>query len=303
MAGLIPGKPRKPSGSSESRPRVGRGVILVVSAAYFAVPLLAAVLYTVDDPVKGFTLSAYTGILTAGAVGGILGAHGFLAALLLSLELAAATIAVVLLLLVPTAIAVRLGGPRLRAVVEVLCSLPLVVPAIALAAGLTTVLKWGPEYLARTPFYQKIVALQNPSFPVVLVLAYVVMSLPLAYRALDAGLRTLDVPTLMEAAQNNGAGRIRAVTSVILPNLRGTLLGVTFLTLALVLGEFTVASILGFQPFAVWIVNGSADAQGSVTIAVSVLSLLLTWVLLLLLSAGGGRRRTSAPRDDREGSI
>ncbi|MCQ4080364.1 ABC transporter permease subunit [Streptomyces sp. RB6PN25] len=282
MARLIPSIPSIPS----RRPRFGRGAVLAVSAAYFAVPLLAAVVYTVDDPVKGVTLSAYTGILGAG---------GFLPALLLSLELAAATIAVVLLILVPAAIAVRLGGSRLRAAVEVVCTLPLVVPPIALAAGLTTVLKWGPEYLARTPFFQTIVALQNPGFPVVLVLAYVVMSLPLAYRALDAGLRTLDVPTLMEAALNNGAGRIRAVTGVILPNLRGALLNAVFLTLALVLGEYTVASILGFQPFTVWIVNGSASAQGPVTIAVSVLSLLLTWALLLVLSASGGRRHTSAP--------
>ena len=78
-----------------------------------------------------------------------------------------------------------------------------------------------------------------------------------------------------------------------LPNLRGALLNTAFLTLALVLGEYTVASILGYQPFAVWIVSlGGSNAQMSVS--VSVLSLVLTWVLLLLLAAAG-RGRSPRP--------
>ncbi|MFD9663169.1 ABC transporter permease [Rhodococcus sp. NPDC059968] len=278
MAGLNePTPPRR----ARTRPSLGRRAILLVSAVYFAVPLLCAVLYTIDDPGAGFTLDAYTGILDA---------PGFLPSLAMSLGLAATTTAVVLLILVPAMVAARLGGPRLRAVVEVVCSLPLVVPALALAAGLTTVFKWGPDYLADTPFFATMIAIQNPSFPVVLVLAFVVLALPLAYRALDTGLRALDVPTLMEAAQNNGASRIRAVVTVILPNLRGALLSAIALTLALVLGEFTVPSVLGFQTFAVWIVNSSNGAQGPVTIAISMISLLLTWALLVVLSASGGPR-------------
>ena len=66
------------------------------------------------------------------------------------------------------------------------------------------------------------------------------------------------------------------------------------LALALVLGEFTVASILGYVPFAVWTVNGNAAGQGPVTVAVSIVSLLLTWALLFVLSVGGGRRRAAA---------
>ena len=82
----------------------------------------------------------------------------------------------------------------------------------------------------------------------------------------------------------------------VLPNLRGALLNAAFLTLALVLGEFTVAQLLGYQPFAVWIYNvGSDPAQMSV--AVSVLSLLVTWALLLALAGvGGGRNRTAPSR-------
>ncbi len=256
-----------------------RPLVLGLAGLYFLVPLAASVIFTVDVPEHGLTFDAYTKII---------GTEGFLTSLLLSLGLAAVTIAVVLLLVVPAMVALRLGAPRLRPLVEAVCSLPLVVPPIAFVAGIGTVLKWGPEHLSRTPLFQTFVALQNPDFPLVLVLAYVVMALPFTYRALDAGLRAVDVRTLVEAARSCGAGPARALVTAVLPNLRGALMNAAFLTLALVLGEYTVAQLLGFRPFAVWIVNISGS-QAQMSVAVSVLSLLVTWVLLLALAGAGGR--------------
>ncbi|MFE9538554.1 ABC transporter permease [Streptomyces sp. NPDC006691] len=268
--------------------RPWRGAVLLIAGAYFAVPLLASLVFTVDVPGQGFTLDSYTQIF---------GADGFTAALLRSLGLALATVALALLLTLPAALAVRLSGSgRLRAVLDVVCTLPLVVPPVALVAGLGTVLKWGPDHLATTPLYETFVAIQNPAFPLVLVFAYVVMALPFVYRSLDAGLRAVDVRTLVEAARDLGASWPRALFAVVLPNLRTALLNASFLALALVLGEFTVASLLGFQPFAVWIVQASG-ANAQLSVAVSLLSLLLTWGLLLVLT---GLART---RDGRTGRI
>ncbi len=259
------------------RPRYWRGAVLAVAGIYFVTPLLSSFVFTVHVPNQGLTFEAYSGILSA---------DGFTESLFLSLSLAAATIALALLLVVPALVAVRLGPPRLRAVVEVVCMLPLVVPPIALVTGIATVLRWGPDHFSRTPLYQTFLAVQNESFPVVLVLAYTVLALPFVHRSLDAGLRAVDVPTLVEAARNCGASRLQVIVSVILPNLRSSLAGASFLTLALVLGEYTVASLLGFRPFAVWIVTVSG-AEARMSVAVSLLSLLITWALLLVLSRAG----------------
>ncbi|MFC8792717.1 ABC transporter permease [Streptomyces cinereoruber] len=281
-------RPATPVRSPRRRPRVWRGLVLGLGGAYFLVPLIASFVFTVHTPGQGVSFAAYTELLCA---------EGFLGSLLLSLGLAAATIALSLLLAVPALVAVRLGAPRLRPVIEVLCTLPLVVPPIALVTGITTVLRWGPDHLSRTPLYQTFLAVQNEDFPVVLVLAYTVMALPFVYRSLDAGLRAVDVPTLVEAARNCGAGRTYVMLRVILPNLRPSLAGAAFLTLALVLGEFTVASLLGFRPFAVWIVSISG-AQARMSVAVSLLSLLVTWALLLVLSRAG-TAPTGAPGEAR----
>ncbi|WP_432023560.1 ABC transporter permease [Streptomyces parvus] len=267
------------------RPRYWRGAVLTVAGLYFLTPLISSFVFTVHVPGQGLTFAAYSGILSA---------DGFTESLFLSLSLAAATIALALLLVVPALVAVRLGPPRLRAVVEIVCMLPLVVPPIALVTGIATVLRWGPDHFSRTPLYQTFLAVQNESFPVVLVLAHTVLALPFVHRSLDAGLRAVDVPTLVEAARNCGAGRLYVILRVILPNLRSSLAGASFLTLALVLGEYTVASLLGFRPFAVWIVSVSG-AEARMSVAVSLLSLLITWALLLVLSRAGSGPSAGVP--------
>ncbi|MCM2419199.1 ABC transporter permease subunit [Streptomyces sp. RKAG293] len=266
-----------------TRKPLWRGAVGLLAGLYFLVPVAASVIFTVDVPGQGFTLDAYSGILSA---------DGFTDSLLLTLELAAATIVLVMVLLVPALVAVRLGAPRLRPLLEIICSLPLVVPSVALVSGYSSVLRWGPEHLSRTPLFQTFTAVQDKRFPFVLVLAYTVMALPLAYRALDSGLRAVDVRVLVEAARSCGASAPRAVLQVVLPNLRGALLNASFLTLALVLGEYTVGALLGYQPFAVWIVNTGGN-QAQLSVAVSVLSLVVTWMLLLVFAALGRPRDRS----------
>ncbi|MDQ1663832.1 MAG: putative spermidine/putrescine transport system permease protein [Blastococcus sp.] len=260
-----------------------RIAVLVVLGLYFVVPIVASVLFTVRNGGHGgITARAYTGIP---------GAPGFTEAFSRSLLLAVLTVVIVLLLMVPTMVLVDLRLPRLRTTVELFTLLPLVIPPIALVVGVRSVLSWAPDYFLNTPLAQAFFALQEPSLPWILVLVYVVLALPFVYRALDAGMRGADLRTLTEAGRSLGASWPRVLVSVVLPVLRTSVLNAAFLTLALVLGEYTIASILGFETFPVWIVKiGGSDPQLSV--AVSVLSLMVTWGLLLLISALDRRRDT-----------
>ncbi|MEU6794303.1 ABC transporter permease subunit [Nonomuraea wenchangensis] len=281
LTGLEPVVTTAPA-KAPARPRVWRGLVFLVAGLYFLVPLGASLWYTLYSPGSGVSFAPYAELLTA---------EGFASSLTLSLGLAAATIAVVLLLALPAMLAVRLFAPRLRPVMEVLCTLPLVVPPITFVAGLSTALRNGTEMLAPTPFWATIIAVQDPGFPIVLVLAYVVLVLPFVYRSLDAGLRTMDVRTLVEAARNLGASWPYVLFRVVVPNLRSALASASFLTLALVLGEYTVASLLGYQPFAVWIVTVSGS-RGQLSVAVSILSLLIIWLLLLAVSTVFGKEKS-----------
>jgi putative spermidine/putrescine transport system permease protein len=62
----------------------------------------------------------------------------------------------------------------------------------------------------------------------------------------------------------------------------------TVLTVALVLGEFTMASLDLYQTFPVWIVNFD-QTSGPISVAASLLALVVTWIFLLAISTIGGR--------------
>ncbi|MFF7420744.1 ABC transporter permease [Streptomyces smyrnaeus] len=268
-----------------SRP-YGSVLVLLLAALYFLVPVAASLWFTVDDPGKGLTFGAYAKGLRDGGMATSLG---------LSVRLGLATVALGLLLMVPTMVVVTLRLPKLRRVVEVLCMVPLIMPPIALVAGVSTVLSWEDD-LRTTPLWGTFQALHDKNFPLVLVLVYTVMSLPFLYRSLDGGLRAVDLKTLVEASRSLGASRPTTLCRVVVPNLRPAIVSGAVLSLAMVLGEFTVANVLGFEPFSVWMVHvGEYEAQLSV--AAAMLSLLITWGLLLLLTNLAGGRNRNRNRD------
>jgi ABC-type spermidine/putrescine transport system permease subunit II len=260
-----------------------RFAVLAVLGLYFLVPIGASVWFTVRDRRNGG--------VSFGTYGQIPGAEGFADAFSRSLLLAGLTVVLALVLMVPTVVLVELRLRRLRTTVELLTLMPLVLPPIALVVGVRSVLSWAPDYFLNTPLAEAFFAIQEPALPWILVFVYVILALPFVYRALDAGVRGADLRTLTEAARNLGASWPRVLISVVLPVLRTSVLNASFLTLALVLGEYTMAAILGFETFPTWIVRISGSLP-QLSVAVSVLSLMVTWVLLLLISALDRRRGT-----------
>jgi putative spermidine/putrescine transport system permease protein len=261
MAGVIARRRR--------RQRVLRWVVLAVLGAFFLLPLVAMVEFTtrgnqgtwrllVDWPRLSETYPAL--------------ADGIVA----SLGQAVLTALLMLVLLVPTAIWVRLRLPGLRRLVEFVCLLPLTIPAIVLVVGLAPVYAWVNYFLGGSAL--------------TLTFAYTVLVLPYAYRAIDAGLSAIDVRTLAEAARSLGAGWGTVIWRVVLPNIRSAVLSAGFLTVALVLGEFTIASLLNRTNLQVAI-NFLGKSSATMSVAVSLATLLLVFVLLLLLSLLGERRR------------
>ena len=126
-----------------------------------------------------------------------------------------------------------------------------------------------------------------------LAVEYVILAMPFAYRALDAGLRSIDVKTLTEASGSLGAGWLTTLWRVLLPNLRTAILSATILIVALVLGEFTMASLDLQQTFPVWIVLFDQE-NAQISVAASIFALVVTWIFLMLITVVATRqsRRT-----------
>lgn len=273
---VAPGKGRD---TSKNGPpvRYWRGIVLTIAALYFLGPALVAFWFTVDGA-YGLNLAAYTRIFSA---------PGFADSMTSSLLLGVIAVTITLGIMIPTMLIVHLELPKMRGYVEAFSLLPLVIPPVALVVGVRGVLGWGngSEYLEISSFFT---ALQDKSLPLVLALMYVVIALPFTFRSLDAGLRGSKVTVLVEAAQNLGARWPTVLWRVVLPALRTSILNGAFLAFALVMGEYTIAKILIFPTFPVWLAQSGAT-DGQLQVALSLLSLVFTWALLLIAVAVAGR--------------
>ncbi|MEU9133471.1 ABC transporter permease subunit [Kitasatospora sp. NPDC048540] len=267
----------KPRERTASRPGAGRHTaalrvaVLLPLGVFFLLPLLAMLEFSTREAGGRHGLQAWRAIGHTPAL---------TSAIITSLTLAGLTVAAMLLLLVPTVTWVRLRLPGLRRLVEFLCLLPLMIPAIVLVVGIAPVYAWVTYLLGDTPL--------------TLTFVYVVLVLPFSYRVIDAGLGAIDLPTLTEAARGLGASWPTVILRVVVPNIRGALAGASFLAVALVLGEFTLASLLNFDNLQVEI-NLLGEVDAALAIAVSLAAILFAVALLLAISFIG-RHRHRNPR-------
>jgi putative spermidine/putrescine transport system permease protein len=237
---------------------------IAIGVLYFIIPLIA----TFD-----FSLRAKKGVLSFLAYERIFTDPLFSKTFSFSLLMAVLTIVVSLVLIVPTAYWIRLKLPQLRGLVEFISMLPFVIPAIVLVFGLIRVFSGAPFYLTNTSI----------GTDILLIAGYTVLALPYMFRAVDNGLGAIDVRTLTEAAQSLGADWPTILLKVIFPNLRAALLSGSFLTLATVIGEFTIASFLvginAFGPYMSLIGQNKTYESSSLAI----ISFMLTWAFMGLL--------------------
>jgi len=232
-----------------------RWVVLLIAGLYFLLPLFAALRFA--------GLKAFGSVFTQ---------PGFFPSLWLSLRLAAVTWIISMALMIPTTVYVHLRMPRARRLLESVTILPIVIPPVVLIIGVLQVM---PLALRASVW--------------MLGLEYVILAMPFAYRAIDAGLRAIDVKTLTEASSSLGGGPFTTLWRVLLPNLRTSVLSATILIVAMVLGEFTMASLALKETFPVWIVEFD-QLNANISVAASIFALAVTWIFLMLITVIGSRR-------------
>lgn len=254
----------------KQRPSFWAWLWAAVGAAYFVVPLVATLNFSLRAKRNSLSLAAYANVLNDGR---FWQSFGF------SLLLAFLTIIVSVILIVPTMFWVQLRLPRLRPVVELVTLLPFVIPGIVLVFGLIKLYSGPPLPLT--------------SSRALLVAGYVVLALPYMYRAIDTGLRTINVRLLTEAAQSLGAGWFTIIFRIIVPNIRVAILSGSFLTLSIVIGELILAQYLAWPAFGPYMALVGQD-RAYEPAALAMISLALTWGAIALMQYLGRTRRREA---------
>ncbi|MER9129244.1 ABC transporter permease [Mesorhizobium sp. M0768] len=239
-------------------------IVFALGAAYFFIPLIATVEFSMRMRRGAYSFDAYQVVL---------GDPRFQATFIYSVVAAIFTIVLGVLVVVPAAYWIRLRLPQIRPVVEFITLLPLVIPAIVIVFGYIRM--YGSN--SPLPFLASEIGANA-----LLVIGYATLALPYMYRAVDTGLRTIDVRTLTEAAQILGAGWGTIITRVILPNVLIAVLSGAFLTFAIVIGEFTMASLLNRPAFGPYLQNVGAN-RAYEPAALAIIAFAITWGCMSLI--------------------
>ena len=238
--------------------RLWAWLTFAVGAAYFFIPLLATLEFSMRMRRGTYSFDAYKVVF---------GDPRFQATFSYSVVAAIMTIILGILIVVPAAYWIRLRLPQLRPIVEFITLLPLVIPAIVIVFGYIRM------YGSSSPLP---LLASSRSTDLLLVIGYATLALPYMYRAVDTGLRTIDVRTLTEAAQILGAGWSTIIVRVILPNVLIAVLSGAFLTFAIVIGEFTMASLLNRPAFGPYLQNIGAN-RAYEPAALAIIAFAITW--------------------------
>lgn len=260
------------------RSTVGPWIAVIVGALYFLVPLIATFEFSLRMRRGEYSFDAYRVVF---------GDPNFQASFSYSVVLALVTIALGVLLVLPTAYWIHLRLPKLRPLVEFVTLLPLVIPAIVIVFG----------YL-RMYNSSSLLPLTNSARGTDMLLAfgYVTLALPYMYRAVDTGLRAIDVRTLTEAAESLGASWPTVLFKVIFPNVRVAILSGAFVTFAIVMGEFTFAALLNRPAFGPYLQLIGAN-RAYEPAALAIIAFLVTWACMGLLQVvSQGARMVSRKR-------
>jgi len=259
------------------RSRIGHWIAIAFGATYFVVPLVATFEFSLRIRRGEYTFDAYRNVFSD---------ERFQATFTYTTLIALATIVVGALLVVPTAYWVRLRLPRLRPIVEFVTLLPLVIPAIIIVFGYLRMYNTS----SLIPFTANAWATD-----LLLVFSYVTLGLPYMYRAVDTGLRSIDIRTLTEAAQSLGAGWPTILFKIILPNVRAAVLSGAFLTFAIVVGEFTMAALLNRPAFGPYMQLIGANRAYEPS-ALAIIAFFVTWACMGLLQIVGRSRQPATVR-------
>ncbi len=187
--------------------------------------------------------------------------------MLLSAQLALATLVVTLLIGVPAAYTLARRPSRLGRIFEEIVTLPLAIPGLAIALAL--IISYGSFGDFRKSW-------------LFILVGHVLYTLPFMMRSVMAVMSQIDAATLEEGAASLGAPAHRRFFDIILPNIKPGILAGSLMVVTLSVGEFNLTWML-HTPLTKTLPVGLADAYASMRLEVASAYTLIFFILIIPL--------------------
>jgi putative spermidine/putrescine transport system permease protein len=250
---------------------------VALSASYFILPLISTFEFSMRMRRGEYSFDAYRTVFAD---------VQFRQTFSYSILMAIFTIIIGMLLVVPTAYWVRLRLPQMRPLVEFITLLPLVIPAIVIVFGYLRLYN-SSSFLPFTG--------SERATDLLLVFAFTTLSLPYMYRSIDTSMRAIDVRVLTEAAESLGASWTTIMFRCIFPNVMSGVLSGAFITFAIVIGEFTMPSLLNRPAFGPYLQLIGAN-RAYEPAALAIIAFIMTWASMGLINVASRFQKVARVR-------
>jgi putative spermidine/putrescine transport system permease protein len=239
--------------------------VTLLVAAFLIVPMVLSLM-------AGVTANYFQGLIRSGATLRWVGEVWDLYAgtIVLSLEIALATLVLTLFIGVPAAYVLNRHPSRFARAVEEIITLPLAIPGLAIALALLITYGGYGDFRRSWLF---------------ILTGHVLYTLPFMVRAVMAVLAAIGARTLEEGAASLGAGPWQRFRHVILPNAAPGILAGALMVVTLSIGEFNLTWML-HTPLTKTLPVGLADSYASMRLEIASAYTLVFFVMIIPLLAG-----------------
>lgn len=259
---------------------IGSIIIMLLVLVYLLIPLVVTIIYSMFSKwtgivPRGFTLSVYAELFKDREFLISLGRTVVICIIPILL-----TILIVLLALFVTAI----YFPKLEKYVQIICMIPYTIQGVILSVSILSL------YVAnKTILGNRIIMLIG---------AYCIIILPYIYQGIRNGMRAVNMPVLIEAAEMLGASKIYAFFRVIVPNIISAVVVSSLLAVGIIFGDYVLDRNLAgsmfpnVQIYLYQAMKSDAMKSSAVFCVIMAVTFLIAAIVLFLQSREGKQSKS-----------
>lgn len=206
----------------KNRTERGPAIVIIIILIYLLIPLVVSIIYSLFTNwtgivPQGFTLQTYVDLFQD---------KTFLASIGRTIVIAIIPIVITILLVLLALFVTVVYFPKLEKYVQIICMIPYTIQGVILSVSILALYVSNPTFLSNRV--------------IMLIGAYCIIILPYIYQGIRNGMRAVNMPVLLEAAEMLGASRIYAFFRVIVPNIISAIVVSSLLAVGIIFGDYVL---------------------------------------------------------------
>lgn len=254
--------------------KAGSVIIMVILILYLLLPLVVTIVYSLFDKwtdivPRGFTVSSYVTLFQD---------PEFLLCILRTLIVCIVPIVLTTVIILLAMFVTTVYFPGLDKYVQIICMIPYTIQGVILSVSILAAYVKSDTFLSNRM--------------VMLFGAYSIIIMPYIYQGIKNGMSSVNVNTLLEAAEMLGASRIFAFFRIVVPNIVSSVVVSSLLAVGIIFGDYVLVRNLtgtSFQNMQIYLyqtMKSDSMKASAVFVVIMAITFMIAAVTLFLKNRG-----------------